>query len=194
MSPVSIPARCPRACSLQAYADIVASGWRIAGALAKHAARISRCRSRAPPSQPRCAISLLERGTLCSQCDDTAVGAQDAQRHLFPVGRINDLVIENMVNRHRLGGDWPSAVDEARAPLLGYHPPITVIENHILPANLADVVCAIAGGFEINDANAGRRHWRRFSPLFPRSEIKSELRLFPMAGSGLVGQRRQGHA
>lgn len=74
------------------------------------------------------------------QCVNPTIGAQDAWCDFFPVRRVCNLFIENMMDRYCFGRDRPARIDQQRAALIRQCPAPVIIENHVLPADLADVV------------------------------------------------------
>ena len=64
-----------------------------------------------------------------------------------------------MMNRHRVRRDGTARVDEPRPALFSDLPLSNVIDDDILPADLANVVRAITACFEIDDAYPGFDHF-----------------------------------
>ncbi|MNE80656.1 hypothetical protein D3C80_1772460 [compost metagenome] len=80
--------------------------------------------------------------------------AQDQRCDFLPKRRIGDLRIQNMVDGHCFGRYGAARIDETSAALFRQRPVTITVQSHILPADLADLVAAVAGSLQINDADA----------------------------------------
>ncbi|MCY1236151.1 hypothetical protein D9M72_487950 [compost metagenome] len=100
---------------------------------------------------------------MCSKSVDPAGRTQHSWRDIFPAGRTGDLFVENVMDGHRVGRNRPPRIDHQCATLIVDGPSSTVFKDHILPADLADVIRSVAGRFQIDDANAGCRRCLLFS-------------------------------
>ena len=68
--------------------------------------------------QTRSAISLLESRTMSSQRYHATRRVQNFWSNGFPEGRIDDIVIDDVMDRHGFGRDWPAGIYETGAVVI----------------------------------------------------------------------------
>lgn len=116
---------------------------------------------------------LLEAGAMRGERDAARPGIEDAPRDVVPIGRAGDVLVADVVDRHRHRWDRPAGIDELVAALLPQLPATAVAERDILPADLDHGMGrrTVAGGLEINDANdmSGTGHAAMWAVHAPRA-------------------------
>jgi len=109
------------------------------------------------------AVRLLERRPMRAQRQNAAFRPKDLRRDRLPERRTADLLIEDVMDGHGLPGDGPPRVDQAGSPCVDQAPEAVVPLLDILPADLANVVRAVSGCCQVDDADAragfGHQTW-----------------------------------
>ena len=101
---------------------------------------------------------------------DLALWLQDAGRDLPPEWRAGDVGVDDVVDSHRLGRNRATGIDQSRPASFIDAPTAVRAERDVLPADLADVVRAVSGGLQIDDADARRMHVRNMGAGDPCSK------------------------
>ena len=81
------------------------------------------------------------------------MGPQDLGGDRFPERRRGDVLVQNVVHRHRLRRDRPARVDQAGTAIGAQAPAAVYALLDILPADLANVVRAVTSRLKVDDAN-----------------------------------------
>jgi hypothetical protein len=95
--------------------------------------------------------------------------SQNAGGHFLPEWRVGNLPIENMMDGHRLRRNRATGIDEKRAPFGVDHPSPRSVQHNVLPADLANIIWAVSGGFEVNNPDEPIGHDRLQEPGFYRA-------------------------
>ena len=74
------------------------------------------------------------------QCEPPRPGIERLPRDIVPIGRIGDLLVQDMVDRLCEWRDGPAGVDQPAATPALKLPPAIRAERDILPADLAHAV------------------------------------------------------
>lgn len=128
---------------------------REAGKIGPYAQRTLPCTDpRRPSGHARSAVTLFERCAMGRQGRNAADRSKHTRSDLLPQWCVCDLLVEDVVYRHRIRRDRTTRVDEPRAAILADLPASICTKGDILPPDLANVVRAVSAGFEIDNAYA----------------------------------------